>query len=339
VISRGQKGLAERYRPALFSELVGQEKLAQGIRDRWKSSKRPTALMLSGGTGTGKTTISRILSVAVNCSHQKEFGEPCLDCRNNRSQFDIMEVNASDITGIDGVRILASAHRYAPMPPAKMRVYIIDECQGLSKAAQNMLLKPVEDGPPTTLWIFCTTSPQGIIKTLRGRCVQFAIPSLRFKDSERLVRRVIESERKSGRAKAVEDKKLAKFLEQLNEHQVFEPRLILNSLEKFLGTGDPDCVTGVSQDETALLGKYITEGDWAGLRARCKEMELDQLQGVRMGVVSYLRTLLLNERDGPIAAKLCESIKQLAGVYAPEDGMMGGLIVAALFDSCRRFSK
>jgi hypothetical protein len=227
------------------------------------------------------------------------------------------------------------------MPPAQMRVYLLDECHMLSKTAQNMLLKPFEDGPETTFWIICTTNASGVIKTLRGRCVHWVIPPLKLEETKNLVEGVIAKELESGRAKGAcgKSEMIDKFIDALHEHAVFEPRLILQNLEKFLMTGDPKCVAGMEKEDSVLLARYILSGDWAGVRARCVDLDAQQLEGVRRGIIAYMKVVLLNTKQGVTAAALATSIKELALATSYDDSMMAGITVAALYNSCRRFER
>src|SRR5579871_6105451 len=114
MISRGTKGLANRYRPQRFSEMLGQERLTEGIKQRWSKQPRPTAIMLIGETGTGKTTLARFIAVSLNCNHAP-FGEPCKDCRNNREAFGIVEDAMRHTKDIEAA---IADYIYAPVPPA-----------------------------------------------------------------------------------------------------------------------------------------------------------------------------------------------------------------------------
>ncbi|MDE1971351.1 MAG: AAA family ATPase, partial [Patescibacteria group bacterium] len=196
--SRGQKGLAIRYRPATLSEFLGHENLKTAIRKKFSLEKHPSAILFSGSTGSGKTTLARILALALNCPHQKVFGDPCLDCRKLNRDYDITEIPASDSTGINEIRASTEGYLYTPMPPSRVRVYILDEAQRLSGSAQDFLLKPFEDGPATTLWIICTTNPNKILPALRGRCIHWVIPSFRAAQIEELVLKVYEIEKEKG---------------------------------------------------------------------------------------------------------------------------------------------
>src|SRR5579859_3799122 len=233
--SRGQKGLTTRYRPALFSEVVGHVKIKKILQEKWESGKRPMAYLLSGETGTGKTTLARIMAVSANCPHQLIFGEPCLACRKNAHQFDTMEIDGANMTGIDKIREAVLSYDYQPTPPSQVRTFILDEAQKMSDSAQSLLLKPFEDGPQTTLWIICTTNPQKILETLRGRCVVINVRGLSTLDTEALVSKVIESERSLGLLQEdFSEQLVAKFTGNLIKQKIFQPRNILAQLEKFI---------------------------------------------------------------------------------------------------------
>src|SRR6185503_10000650 len=140
--------------------------------------RMPRAWMFIGQSGSGKTTIARILATSLNCTHN-EFGDPCSLCLKNSSKFQIHEINAGDISGVDDIREIAVGSQYAPISPTRRRVYILDEAQRISSAAQNLLLKYFEEAPRTTVWIVCTTEPDKILRTLRRRCMVYTMQAWR----------------------------------------------------------------------------------------------------------------------------------------------------------------
>lgn len=341
MLSRGSKALAVRYRPQILSEFQGHEKVVKAIRLHWSQPNQPTAWMFSGDTGTGKTTLARILAVAVQCTHQLKFGDPCLECRKRASQFDIVEINASDITGIEGIRDATAGAAYMPTPPSRKRVFILDEAQKLSDSSQNLLLKPFEDGPKTTLWIICTTDPRKVLRTLRRRCIQYNLAAFGTAQIEKLVREVMEAERKTGRLiNLPQNGAVEQFLSWLQERDVNTPGLVLPYLEKFLASGDPDSVSE-SEGEMEVarnLAPEVFHGNWKAVRVIMQAVGPKEAIGLRIGIQAYLKVILSKTQMGSDADKLAESILDLGKAAMYDESIASGQLMATLYKICKRFS-
>lgn len=173
--------LARRYRPQRFVEVVGQEVAARALRRAVARGRLAHAYLFAGTRGVGKTTLARILAMAVNCE-RPEDGEPCLACssceaiREGRA-LDVVEMDAASHTGVDDVRELLEAVRYPPAQLAR-KVYIIDEAHMLSKAAFNALLKTLEEPPAHALFVLATTEAEKVPPTVRSRCQRFDLERL-----------------------------------------------------------------------------------------------------------------------------------------------------------------
>lgn len=176
VLPHGSGDYYHRYRPRKFSEVVGHSTVIKGIKAAVTSKSPSQAYILSGASGTGKTTTARIIARAVNCLNMGKDGEPCLECANclavDNKTIDLIEMNAADARGIDDIRSLASGLSSFPFT-LQRKIVILDECQQLSKDAQNVLLKVLEEAPPHVFIILCTTDPSKLLPTVKNRCQQF----------------------------------------------------------------------------------------------------------------------------------------------------------------------
>ncbi|MGY9025563.1 MAG: DNA polymerase III subunit gamma/tau [Candidatus Pelagibacterales bacterium] len=170
-----------KYRPNNFAELIGQELMAQTIKNAIKLNRIANAYLLTGVRGVGKTTTARIIAKALNCNEvtlgNSEFKEPCSKCDNciaigESRSIDVLEMDAASRTGISDIRELIDGVQYAPVS-SNYKVYIIDEVHMLSNAAFNGLLKTLEEPPKHVKFIFATTEVRKIPATILSRCQRY----------------------------------------------------------------------------------------------------------------------------------------------------------------------
>ncbi len=165
--------LARKWRPQTFEDLVGQETIAQILKNAISQNKVAHAYIFSGPRGVGKTTTARILAKALNCINGP-IPNPCGTCRScaeiaDGSSMDVFEIDGASNTGVDHIRDLRERIRYAPSG-SRFKVYIIDEAHMLSTAAFNALLKTLEEPPPHVIFVLATTEPKKIPPTVLSRC-------------------------------------------------------------------------------------------------------------------------------------------------------------------------
>lgn len=162
------------YRPTDFASVKGQDNVLLTLRRQSLAGRFGQAYLFAGHRGTGKTTIARILSKAVNCEHPSESG-PCLSCASclaARESLDIIELDAASNNGVDKIKEMIAQAKYRPVQ-LKKKVFIIDEVHNLSAAAFDVLLKPLEEPPPYLVFILCTTELHKIPVTVRSRCEEY----------------------------------------------------------------------------------------------------------------------------------------------------------------------
>jgi DNA polymerase-3 subunit gamma/tau len=179
--------LARKYRPQRFSEVIGQEHVTRTLQNAIEQGRIAHGYIFSGHRGIGKTTVARILAMALNCrSAARPVTEPCGVCdscveiREGRS-VDVIEIDAATNRGIDEIRELREAARYEPARD-RYKVYILDEAHQITDAAFNALLKTLEEPPPHVIFMLATTQPEDIPQTIRSRCQHFSFHAVRFEE-------------------------------------------------------------------------------------------------------------------------------------------------------------
>ena len=165
-----------KYRSQHFGDLVGQDAIAQTLKNAVEQGRVAHAYLFSGVRGTGKTSTARILAKAINCLDRKG-AEPCGVCANcveigTGAAVDLIEIDAASNRGIDEIRDLRERVKYLPAS-LKVKVYIIDEAHMLTTEAFNALLKTLEEPPPHVTFVLATTEPHKIPLTVASRCQRF----------------------------------------------------------------------------------------------------------------------------------------------------------------------
>ncbi|HWC17961.1 MAG TPA: DNA polymerase III subunit gamma/tau [Terriglobales bacterium] len=177
--------LARKYRPQKFCDVIGQEHVTRTLQNAIAQQRIAHGYIFSGHRGIGKTTIARILAMALNCrSSEKPVAEPCGICDSCQeiragSSVDVLEIDAATNRGIDEIRELRDAARYRPARD-RYKIYILDEAHQITDAAFNALLKTLEEPPPHIVFMMATTQPEDIPQTIRSRCQHFSFHAVRF---------------------------------------------------------------------------------------------------------------------------------------------------------------
>lgn len=168
--------LYRKYRPKVFSDVVGQEHITSTLLKEIETGKISHAYLFTGSRGTGKTTCAKILSKAVNCLHPVN-GNPCNECEickglDSGAILDVVEIDAASNNGVDSIRDIRDEINFTPAS-CKYRVYIIDEVHMLSIGAFNALLKTLEEPPAHVKFILATTEVHKLPVTIVSRCQRF----------------------------------------------------------------------------------------------------------------------------------------------------------------------
>lgn len=164
--------LYKKYRPRVWEDIIGQESIVESLRNNVLNGKIPTGFMFFGPHGCGKTTSAFILAKALNCENLRPDGNPCNECETCKSidanaQMGVRYISMANQGGVEDVRKLVNEAQL--QKPIKHPVYILDESHQLSRAAFDSLLIPLESEQMKTLFIFCSTEPNKIPKTILSR--------------------------------------------------------------------------------------------------------------------------------------------------------------------------
>ncbi|MHC4332596.1 MAG: DNA polymerase III subunit gamma/tau, partial [Planctomycetota bacterium] len=196
----GYTVLARKYRSQTFADVVGQDPIAQTLRNAIKTGRVAHAYLFTGTRGVGKTTMARILAKALNCLNADgPTTEPCCKCDscvavNAGEDIDVIEIDGATNNGVEQVRELRQNVIYRPAR-ARHKIYIIDEVHMLSVPAFNALLKTLEEPPSHVKFIFATTEPNKVIATIQSRCQRFDFNNINGKLIAEQLRSILKQEK------------------------------------------------------------------------------------------------------------------------------------------------
>jgi DNA polymerase III subunit gamma/tau len=189
--------LYRRHRPHTFDEVVGQEHVVRTLRNAVERDRVHHAYLFVGSRGTGKTSVAKILARSLNCVNGPTL-TPCGECESCRTiaagtSLDVIEMDAASNRSVDDIRDLRERVGYAPAA-GRWKVYILDEAHMLTREAWNAFLKKLEEPPPNTVFVLCTTEPHKVMPTIVDRCQRFDYRRPSLEQIADVVRRVATAE-------------------------------------------------------------------------------------------------------------------------------------------------
>lgn len=291
--------LARKYRSQTFDDIVGQDPIAQTLKNAIKTGKVAHAYLFTGTRGVGKTTMARLLAKALNCLAVNEpTTEPCCKCDsciavNLGEDIDVIEIDGATNNGVEQVRELRQNAIYRPAR-ARFKIYIIDEVHMLTVPAFNALLKILEEPPDHVKFIFATTEPNKVIPTIQSRCQRFDFSNIGPAKIAEQLKFILEQEK----IKYEEDMvlPLAKMANgSMRDGLSLLDRLIstgieplsVSLLEQFLGQPNSEKIWN-------LIGQ-IGDSDAAGTLAAIEDLTNTGINEVQIvdSLIDYMRDLMV----------------------------------------------
>lgn len=271
--------LHREYRPENLEEVVGQASVVKSLDKLLKSASVPHAFLFTGPSGTGKTTIARIIAKVLGIG-----------------QSGLIEIDAASNSGIADMRVVVDSVRYKSLANAGKKFVIVDEAHALSKATWQSLLKPIEEPPEHVYWALCTTEPDKVPDTIRSRCIAYNLKPI---DEDSLVSLLMDVAKNEGlgvgedmagliaRQAAGSARKALVFLAQVAG--VTDKKEAIRLLEN-----------GVGEEEQAIkLARMVCFGKdftWANCMKVIEGLEGESPEGVRLMIVNYCAAVLKTSR-------------------------------------------
>lgn len=324
--------LALSMRPKSLDELVGQDELIEVLSKQFTSGRIPHFFIISGPIGAGKTTLSRILALILQCP--EKAGKSIKDIEglawSSYKNLDIHEINAANKNGIDDMRALVEMMKYQPMMPSKAKVVILDEAHQLTTAAQNALLTETEDVAKHAFYIFSTSAVNKIIPALQRRAYIITPKPL---DEENIRQLLIKT-----KIQTDFDGDIEPLVEATMMHDVNSPGLVLQAAERYIGGFGANesvlCSVENNKIDTMAFCRSVVKGDWKGASLILKDATKTDTAMLRSCVLGYLKTALL-KTTGTKASGIARAMQTIAGHHM-DDSVAFPSFVACVALACER---
>lgn len=286
-----------KHRPTAWKEVRGNKEVVSTLSSMVKDRETcPHSFLLHGPTGCGKTTLARITAAE-------------LGCRGG----DVKEVDSADFRGIDTVREIRKQSQFIPLE-GDCRVWIVDECHKMTNDAQNALLKILEDTPQHVYFILCTTEPQKLLKTIRGRCIELQVSPL----SDSLMRRLLISIARKEDQEVEEE-----VIVQIIQDSTGLVRNAIQILDQVLRVEPEQRIETAKRaaeqvSESIELCRALIKGaGWTEVRKILTGLKDEDPEGIRRVLLGYSKSVLLNKEDNRAALIIEELYEPLYNIGFP----------------------
>ena len=292
--------LARKYRPETWKQVIGQDVAIKSLRATLKEGGKHSFIFI-GPSGTGKTTIARILAKAVNCE-----------------KYNVMEIDAATHTGIDAMRAMTEDIAFKAFGASIVKVIIVDEAHSLSKQAWQSLLKSVEEPPEHAYWVFCTTEPGKIPKTIITRCATFTLQPVKADTICDLLMKVADAE---GYQTPEE------VLNLIARQSFGSPRQALSYLSQCYGCATvkealPILQKADEEGEAIDLARALVKGGltWARVTKLLEPIREQSAESIRLVILAYLTTVAMGSKTDDQAGRTLEMIDAFSTPYYSSEG-------------------
>lgn len=275
-----------KFRPKTFKNFIGNDVVVKNFRKTFTRKNPPNSAIISGSFGLGKTTLVRIIKNK-------------LEIHDN----DYREMNLASVTGIDNVREIEQDSKNRPLF-SNYKIYVLDECQKLSKNALDALLKVIEDCPSFCMFFFCTTEPEKIPKGIQSRCCKFELKPLSLEEIEIVL---------SNAASKLDYELTEEIIAKIYESCEGSPRTALSILESILNIPQKDALglisvaSDSSPEARELFQKLLNSSPWFEVATILKTIK-DDPETIRRGCLGYMSAVLLNQKSSNKFADKCALI-------------------------------
>jgi DNA polymerase III gamma/tau subunit len=290
-----------KYRPDRLEDVVGQGAIVKslaGVVERDQSH----AFLFCGPSGTGKTTLARIVAAMVGCQEK-----------------DVLDVNAATHTGIDAMRAVQEPLQYKPFGKAQSKAVVVDECHRLSGNAWDSLLKNVEEPQSYVYWFFCTTEPGKVPATIKTRCSSFTLKLVNDQDIGKLLDRV---------TKAEKIKLVSSVKDLVIKEAGGSPRQALVNLALVQDVDDRREAAEIlksahSSEPVRELCQFVAQGrgSWAKAMVIISKLEDENPESIRIVVCNYIGAALKNAKSDKDACFFLGILDNFAGPYNSSEGL------------------
>lgn len=266
--------LPNKYRPSDLESFAGNRTVVETVSKILERDQKdiPKAWLITGPSGTGKTTLARIIASKLGCS-----------------DLDFVELDTADFRGIETVRDLRKDSRFGSIRGGN-RLWLLDECHQLTKDAQEALLKLLEEPPNKVYFVLCTTDPERLKPTLKRRCIQLQLNPLSETLIQKRMLRILKQEKKE-----VPDK----IVERIAQDSVGSLGIALSVLDKIMDLPTDQMAKAAKQhmeeeNEAIALCRALMQGkDWRTVSGLIKTIKQDP-ESLRRMVLGYCSAVLLN---------------------------------------------